>query len=142
MKFFAALAIIPAIVSAATVSLSYDETYDASGTSLAVVACSNGSNGLLTQGFTTFGSLHNFPNIGGAPAVTGFNSPACGTCWQVTYTNGKGVKKSINVLAIDVGLAGFNIAKAAMNTLTGGQAVALGRVNVDAVQVAESACGL
>ena len=66
-----------------------------------------------------------------------WNSPQCGTCWQLTYNN-----TSINVLAIDHVAAGFNIAEAALNSLTNGQAVQLGRVDADAVQVDVSLCGL
>ncbi|KAH9918368.1 immunomodulatory protein [Epithele typhae] len=131
----AALALLAA--PALGVTLSYDETYDKSSNSLAIVACSDGSHGMLTKGFTTFGSLPHFPNIGGAVAIAGWNDADCGSCWQLTY-NGK----SINVLAIDHAGAGFNIAKAAMNTLTNGQAVQLGRIDVTAKQVAASVCGL
>ncbi|RPD59241.1 immunomodulatory protein [Lentinus tigrinus ALCF2SS1-7] len=123
--------------SALGVTVSYDETYDSSSTSLANVACSDGANGMLTKGFSTFGSLPHFPNIGGAAAIAGWNSSSCGTCWQLTY-NGK----SINVLAIDHADSGFNIALRAMDTLTGGQAKALGRVDVTAKQVSASTCGL
>lgn len=38
------------------------------------VACSDGANGLETKGYSTLGSLPNFPYVGGAPAVTGWNS--------------------------------------------------------------------
>lgn len=92
---------------------------------------------LSASGFTTLGSLPSFPNIGGAPAIGGFNSAACGTCWQLTF-NGT----SINVLAIDTGAAGFNIAEAALNNLTHGNAIQLGRINATATQVNASACGL
>ncbi|KAJ7773201.1 Cerato-platanin-domain-containing protein [Mycena metata] len=103
-------------------------------TSLDVVACSNGVHGLEHLGYTNFGSLPTFPFIGGAGAVEAFDSVNCGTCWQLTYTNGSGAKKSINVLAIDHAAAGtFNIALEAMNTLTGGQA---------AIQVDKSVCKL
>lgn len=140
MKFFtalSALALFASSATAATVTVSFDQTYDNSGQSLATVSCSDGPNGLLTKGFTTFGSLKNFPNIGGAAAVAGFNSPNCGTCWQLTFQG-----KSINVLAIDHAGSGFNIALEAMNTLTNNQATFLGRINADAVQVANSVCGL
>jgi hypothetical protein len=145
MKFFTilaplALSVLPSIVSAVT--LAYDTAYDKSSGSLTTVACSDGSNGLITRGFTTFGSLPKFPHIGAASAVTGWNSPNCGTCWQVTYVNGQGVSKSINVLAIDVAGAGFNVALSAMNELTGGNAVQFGRVDVTSKQVAASVCGL
>ncbi len=46
------------------------------------------------------------------------------------------------MLAIDHAGAGFNVALAAMNTLTNNQGAALGRVNADATQVDASACGL
>lgn len=122
-------------------TLSYDTTYDASSGSLATVACSDGANGLLTRGFTTFGSLPKFPFIGGASAVTGWNSTGCGTCWQVDYTSNN-TTTSINVLAIDVATAGFNVAEAAMNNLTNNLAVELGRITVTSTQVAASVCGL
>ncbi|KAI0823877.1 Cerato-platanin [Trametes gibbosa] len=139
MKFAslaAALLAIPAALGE-TVSVSFDQVYDNGANSLDIVACSDGSNGLINKGFTTFASLPHFPNIGGAPAVTQFNSDACGTCWQLTF-NGT----SINVLAIDVGSKGFNIALGAFNTLTHDNGVFLGRINADATQVSASACGL
>ena len=138
MQFKAiALALLAIAAPALGVTLSYDEAYDNASASLATVACSDGANGLLTKGFSTFGSLPHFPNIGGAQAVAGWNSAACGSCWQLAY-NGK----SINVLAVDHADAGFNVAKGAMDTLTNGQAAALGRIDVAATQVAASACGL
>ncbi|KAF7799630.1 hypothetical protein EIP86_010868 [Pleurotus ostreatoroseus] len=119
-----------------TASLSYDEAYDNAGTSLSSVACSDGSHGLLTKGYSTFGSLPAFPDVGGAFAVGGWNSAECGTCWKLTYKN-----KSINVLAIDHADAGtFNIALAAMNKLTGNKAKSLGRVEVSYKQVSTSDC--
>lgn len=137
---FALLALIPSTTLAVTVA--YDTAYDNASQSLATVACSDGPNGLLTAGFTTFGSLPHFPHIGAAAAVAGYNSPNCGTCWQLTYTNTKGVQKHINVIAVDHAGAGFNIALGALNELTGGQGVQLGRINADAKQVASSVCGL
>lgn len=139
MKFTlaAALSAILFAVPSIADSVSFDTVYDNKAQSLATVACSDGSNGLLTKGFKTFGDLPSFPNIGGAAAVTGFNSAGCGTCWALTF-NGT----TVNVLAIDVASPGFNIAEAAMNTLTKGQAVFLGRVNATAKQVAASVCGL
>ncbi|KAF8909798.1 Cerato-platanin [Gymnopilus junonius] len=130
------------LLSVHGLTTSYDTAYDNAGQSLDTVACSNGPNGLESLGFTTFGSLPSFPNIGGAPAVTGWNSPNCGTCWNLTYVNPRGISKSINILAIDVATPNFNIAEEAMNTLTGGQAVQLGRVTITAHQVVQSLCGL
>jgi hypothetical protein len=142
MKFFATLFALPAIAYAATTTLSWDATYDNENGDLATVACSDGENGLLTRGFETFGDLPTFPNIGGIPAIEGFDSPNCGTCWSVTWTNSQGAKNTINILGIDVAPNGFNVAKAAMNDLTNGQADFLGRVDVDVEQIAASKCGL
>ncbi|KAH9914501.1 Cerato-platanin-domain-containing protein [Epithele typhae] len=118
-----------------TVSVSFDQTYDVNTTSLDTVACSNGPNGLESQGFNTFGQLPGFPNIGGAFAVSGFGSANCGTCWNLTF---KGT--TISVLAIDTASGGFNIALEAMNALTHNQATFLGRVNASAVQVDTTNC--
>jgi len=126
----------------AQLTVSFDERYDDPNQSLTTVACSNGPNGLMTRGFTTFGSLPNYPLIGGAPAVTGFNSPGCGTCWKLTYVNPQGVSTSINILAIDVATPNYNIALEALNRLTNNQGRFLGRVPITAVNVPPSACGL
>ncbi|KIJ37888.1 hypothetical protein M422DRAFT_211099, partial [Sphaerobolus stellatus SS14] len=116
----------------------YDPVYDNGANSLDIVACS-GTDLLTTatKGNRTFGALPSFPHIGGAFVVQGFDSPGCGTCWSLTFGN-----TTINVLAIDFAAQGFNIAQSALDELTGGQAVQLGRVNVTASQVAASACGL
>jgi Cerato-platanin len=135
-----ALALIPSITLATTVS--YDTRYDNGGSSLTSVACSDGANGLITRGFNTFKDLPSFPHIGGAQAVAGWNSPNCGTCWQLAYTNAQGMTNTINVLAIDVAQSGSNIALSAMNELTGGNAAQLGRIDVVSLQVNASVCGL
>ncbi|KAI0701444.1 SnodProt1 [Cerioporus squamosus] len=137
MQFTSLLAFAALVSSALAVTVSYDETYDNPSGSMSDVACSDGPNGLIPKGFPNFGSLPIFPNIGGAAAIAGFDSPQCGSCWQLTY-NGK----SINILAIDHADDGFNIALEAMNTLTDGQAVFLGRIDASVQQVDASVCGL
>ncbi|KAG8217098.1 heat-stable antigen [Butyriboletus roseoflavus] len=119
-----------------TKTLTYDNTYDDPSWSLNGVACSNGANGLYTKGYDTLGDLPTFPNVGGVYTVTGWNSPNCGTCYQVTYGT-----TTIHVTAVDVS-EGFNLSEEAMNTLTGGLAYQLGKVNVTSIQVASSVCGL
>ena len=108
------LALLTAAVAspALGVTLSYDESYDNASASLTTVACSDGTNGLLTKGFTTLGSLPAFPYVGGAQFVEGWNSAMCGSCWTLTY---KG--KSINVVAVDTASVGFNVAKQAFDAL-------------------------
>lgn len=130
-----------AAAAAISVSVSYDPKYDVEKSSLNTVACSDGVNGLISKGYTTFGSLPKFPFIGGAPTVGGWNSPNCGKCYQLHYKGGN-VDKTINVLAIDAAPGGFNIGLDSMNCLTNGQAVNLGRVTATYTPVADKVCGL
>jgi len=130
------LAALPTAL-AQTVSVSYDQAYDVSSTSLNEVACSDGPNGLESKGYTTFGSLPGFPNIGGAYAVGGWDSAACGTCWELSYDG-----YTVTVIAMDTASEGFNLSLEAMDTLTNGQAEFLGRVTATATQVDASNCGL
>lgn len=53
--------------------MSYDTGYDDGSRSLGVVSCSDGTNGLLTKGFTTQASLPDFPFIGGSDVIAGWN---------------------------------------------------------------------
>ncbi|KAK0454842.1 immunomodulatory protein [Armillaria borealis] len=137
MKFFSALALalIPSYALAVTVG--YDNGYGTGSNSLANVACSDGSNGLLTKGYTTYDSLPDFPYIASSDSIAGWNSASCGTCWQLTY-NGR----TINVLAIDHAVSGFYTSEAALNDLTNGHAVEYGSVQATAAQVDASVCGL
>jgi hypothetical protein len=137
MQFFTLLGAALALTGVLGVQVSYDPTYDNATESLDTVECSDGSNGLITRGYTTFGSLPSFPYIGGASAISEYNSPACGTCWAISY-NGT----TIHFLAIDYAESGFNLGERAMNNLTHGQAVQLGIVNGSGKQVAASLCGL
>ncbi|KAF7441213.1 hypothetical protein PC9H_001562 [Pleurotus ostreatus] len=140
MKLTSALSYVTLFVAplATAVTVSFDETYDDAGGSLTSVACSDGNHGLITLlKVENFGQLPNFPFIGGAAAVSGWNSPQCGTCWELSYNGRK-----INILAIDHTDDGFNIALPAMNALTNGQAVQLGRVDAAVRQVDSSVCGL
>lgn len=139
MKFIslAAAALAFALPAFAQETLSYDTTYDDASLSLADVACSNGVYGLLSKGYTTLGSLPKWPNVGGVYTVTGWDSPECGTCYAVTWES-----TTIYILAVDTAPDGFNVAEEAMNSLTGGLAVELGRVDVTSTQVDASYCGL
>ncbi|RAL59842.1 hypothetical protein DID88_000471 [Monilinia fructigena] len=120
MQFPTVATLLTFATTTLAITVSYDVGYDDASRSLAAVSCSDGTNGLLTKGYTTQGSLKNFPNIGGASTIAGWNDANCGSCYQLTY-NGN----SINVLAIDHAGEGFNLGKTALNTLTGGQAEAL-----------------
>ncbi|KXJ94019.1 Epl1 protein [Microdochium bolleyi] len=123
--------------SASAVTVSYDTGYDDAGRSLNVVSCSDGPNGLITKyGWQTQGQIRS-QYIGGADVIAGWNSAQCGTCWELSYQG-----RTINVLAIDHAGAGFNIELSALDALTGGQGVAVGRIDAGSRQVAISACGL
>lgn len=130
------------VAAQTTQTIRYDTGYDVASNSLSTVACSDGTNGLLTKGYTTFGSLPDFPYIGAAGAVETYNSENCGTCWRLTYTPSSGTSYSVVVLAIDHADDGFNISEEALNELTGGQAEAVGTVQATVEQVDASECGL
>jgi hypothetical protein len=142
MKFATALVALASTALVSAVNLRYDTVYDKSSNRLDIVACSDGENGLITAGYSTFGSLPRFPHIGSGSAVSGWNDADCGSCWKLTYTNSKGVSKSINVILIDHADDGFVVSKAAMNELTGNQAVQLGKVSVTSQKLSPSSCGL
>ncbi|KAL7621446.1 hypothetical protein AAE478_008768 [Parahypoxylon ruwenzoriense] len=137
MQFSKLAQLLSFVAASSATTVSYDTGYDDASRSLTAVSCSDGVNGLIPRyGWQTQGDIPT-RYIGGADVIAGWNSPSCGTCWELTY-NGR----SINVLAIDHAAAGFNIALDAMNALTNGQAVALGRVDATSRQVALSACGI
>jgi len=138
MKFTSALISLAAFISVTSAdNVRFNTFYDNAGTSLNNVACSNGRNGLITKGFTTFGSLPSFPNIGGAKAVGAWNSPQCGSCWLLQFEG-----HSIYFTAIDTVGDGFDTSLAAMNSLTGGRAQQLDLINAAATQVEAYHCGL
>ncbi|CAJ2504291.1 Uu.00g116850.m01.CDS01 [Anthostomella pinea] len=140
MQFSNLIQLLSLAAVSQAITVAYDTGYDDASRAMTVVSCSDGANGLITRyGWTTQGAIPKFPYIGAAEAVAGWNSAQCGTCWKLTYPT-TGI--SINVLAIDHAAAGFNIALDAMNALTNGQATQLGRVDMTAVQVDVSNCGL
>jgi hypothetical protein len=140
--FISIVVLLTSVHAQLELTASYDQKYDDASESLTSVACSDGPNGLITRGFTTFGSLPGFPSIGGGPAVTGFDSPGCGTCWELTYVNAQGASRSMNILVIDVASPNYNIVLEALNELTVTEGEFLGRVPVTAVEVPSSGCGL
>ena len=136
MQFLTILSALLLSGSALAIRATYDNTYDNPHGSMNSVACSNGENGLVGR-FPTFHDVPNFPYIGGASAIEGWNSPQCGSCWRISYKD-----KTIYATAIDFAGDGFNLSQEALDALTGGNAVKLGSVQVDAVQVDKSKCGL
>ncbi|KAI9000591.1 cerato-platanin-like secreted protein [Trametes punicea] len=147
MQFFAilisALSLAAATLGAPNTSgsgtstwqVTFDPVFDNKSNSLNKVACSNGHNGLESKGYTTFGSL---PDqwIGGVQAIAGWNSPNCGTCWQISYNN-----VTINMLAVDHTDSGVNVGEVAMNKFTNGHAVQRGVIHAHVKEVDPSNCG-
>lgn len=121
-----------------TYPVSYDTGYDNGSRPLTEIACSDGDNGLISRyHWQTQSQIPRFPYIGGAQAVSGWNSPSCGTCWKLEY---KG--RSVTILAVDRAVTGFNIGLHALNDLTGGRGVEVGRIDAQATQVDVKECGL
>ncbi|TBU26074.1 Cerato-platanin [Dichomitus squalens] len=129
------------VVTRRNVTVSYDTKYDHGSTPLSTVACSDGSYGMTTKGYTTFSSLPSFPYIGGADIIDGYDSDRCGECWRLAFDTSTGTS-SINVTVIDQTENGWNIALRAMNDLTHGQGKKLGRVDAVATLVDRSDCGM
>jgi len=131
--------LVAVVAATSTTNVTYSLLYDEKALSTNGIACSNGANGLQTRfGFTTLGQLPTWPRVGGASVIKGWNSADCATCWNLSYHG-----TTITLTAIDTSPGeGFNIAEKAMNTLTNGKAVHLGKISVNFTQVAISACGL
>ncbi|KAK7037546.1 hypothetical protein VNI00_011038 [Paramarasmius palmivorus] len=142
MKFFAIFNALAFTSSAIAINLAWDTNYDSPNASLTTVACSNGDNGLITRfNFSTFSDLPTFPFIGAAPNIAGFNSPNCGTCFLLNFTNSTGTH-SIHFTGIDVGVNSFVTGQNALNSLTNGQAEQLGVIPVNMTIVNATGCGL
>jgi hypothetical protein len=120
--------------------VTWDPTYSNPTASLATVSCSDGKNGLLTKGYTTFESIPSFPNIGGVPGGV-WNSTICGTCWGLKYTTPSGHQTTVYITAVDNSYT-FNISPQAFDKLTDGTGFEAGKVKVRAIRVSPSKCGM
>ncbi|KAK3326229.1 Cerato-platanin [Apodospora peruviana] len=128
MQFSKTLSVFSFISTALATTVSYDIQYNNSTGSLAVTACSDGPNGLMTRfKWKTYSDVPNFPYIGGVEAIEGWNSKNCSTCWAVTYGD-----RTIYILGIDHTARGLNINFEAMNDLTKDNALILGRIEANA----------
>ncbi|KXS96648.1 hypothetical protein AC578_6920 [Pseudocercospora eumusae] len=139
MQFITAIGALFTLAAAASAeTVSWDANYDDGNRPMTSVSCSDGVNGLITKhGWQTQGAVPGFPNIGGAVDIAGWNSASCGQCFKVTYN---GI--SIHIIGIDHAGAGINMSKAAMNTLTSGNAEKFGRVDATIERVGSDQCGL
>ncbi|KAG1745943.1 Cerato-platanin [Suillus paluster] len=144
MKFTVVTALLSAFalpVFAVPAYVTWDPTYSNPYASLTTVSCSNGSNGLLTKGYTNFMSLPSFPNIGGVPGAT-WNSALCGSCWNLTYTAPSGNHNTISITAVD-SASTYNVSPNTFSALTNGTvSLETGKFAVEATQVAPINCGM
>lgn len=125
--------------SASSTIVKYDHVYDDPNTPMTVVECSGGENGMIAKGYNIFGDLPTFPNIGAAFAVEEYNSPSCGSCWNLTDSK---TFTTAFIIAIDRAVEGFVIAEEALTALGGPQAVDGGEIYTSARLVEGSYCGL
>ncbi|KAI9573948.1 snodprot1 [Boletus coccyginus] len=148
MKLFAVAAVLglatPVFSYTEAYIASYNTFYDHGQDSLGDTSCAHGEHGLLTHGYTTFGDLPTFPYIGGSPMILSSNSPYCGTCWELTYTDSFGDSTSLNFTAIDAGHDSetFTISLEAMDFLTHGDGRILDTIPITVARKPKGACGL
>lgn len=126
---------------AASGTAAYDTTYDTGSLSTLSIACSDGINGLNTKGYPTLGSLPGFPRVGASSEVAGWGSSNCGKCYTITWQPDGAPAKSINVIAVDHAGEGWVLSRGALDQLTGGLAVMVGRFPVTWTPAPQSSCG-
>lgn len=73
----------------------------------------------------------------GIDAIRGSSDAQCFSCWKLEYGD-----KHVSLFAIDGADSGFVLSLNAMQSLTGGQARELVRIDVEATQVDVSNCGI
>ena len=95
MKFVSVVTLLAVPFAISATRVSYDPTYDQGTESLSTVSCSDGSNGLLTKGYSLFEDLPTFPNIGGSSVVVSYNSPNCGSSCSTELDSEAGVGVSL-----------------------------------------------
>ncbi|KAH0832011.1 Cerato-platanin [Lanmaoa asiatica] len=130
---------ISSLAQSGTVKVTYDALYDNPALSLGNTVCSGGVNGLESK-WPTLGNVPNYPFVGGIPGLT-WNSPLCGTCWQLSYLAPDGTTSTIAITAVDEAYA-FNIAENAFIAWAGSSGVTAGYVYATAVQVSPANCGI
>ncbi|KAG2129127.1 Cerato-platanin [Suillus clintonianus] len=143
MKFTLIVSLLSALTLPAfaiPADVTWDGTYSNPDASLNIVSCSDGKNGLLAKGYTTFSSLPSFPNIGGMPGTI-WNSTLCGSCWSLKYTTPSGNQTTVYVTAVDNAFT-YNISPQAFDELTEGTGFEIGKVRARALRVPDARCGM
>ena len=112
--------------------VTYNTAYNNKTSVFRELACWNKDTNTVLPGYDyiPFGIM-------GIDTITGPDSPLCATCWILEYGG-----NARPVLAVDSAKSGVVLSLEGMNSLTGGQAEKLGRVDADYLQVAPINCGL
>ncbi|KAF5590110.1 rot1 [Fusarium subglutinans] len=132
------LATIASCISLNTAStVTYSGFYDDDDASITELACWKGGRIVEGQDWTKLGQVTY--QIAGYEGVEGPDSPLCGTCWSLSYG---ATSRSVLVLNSAQAGSGYETSLTLMNSLTGGKAEQLGRVNVTAFQTELLDCGV
>ncbi|KAH7196441.1 Cerato-platanin-domain-containing protein [Fusarium flagelliforme] len=123
------------LASATTVT--FNGYYSDDSVPVSELACYKNGEIFKDQDWMKLGDIT--PTIAGFDGIDGPNSELCGTCWSLScgYTS-----RSVLVLDGPRGGSGFTTSFTLMDSLTGGKAEKLGRVNVTAFQVELLNCGI
>ncbi|KAL7949288.1 hypothetical protein V8C42DRAFT_310479 [Trichoderma barbatum] len=129
------LVAIVAPVSAGIVSATFDTRYDDPSRSLSEVACWKKNIGFMPNLDWKF--QQDAVGFIGVDSIGRLNSAKCLSCWTLGY-NGK----TISLLALDSADSGIVMSLDSLQFLTDGRAHELGRVDIHAIEVDTSKCGL
>ncbi|RSL39458.1 hypothetical protein BHE90_017402 [Fusarium euwallaceae] len=127
------------VYSISAISVTYNTIYDQGSTPISQLACYKEGAGLVPdfpypEG-DTLSSIS--PRIMGFDAIDGPDSLSCGSCWVLVYEG-----EAQPFLAVDRAKSGIALSLEGMDSLTGGKAEGLGRIEVNATQVSLLSCGL
>ncbi|KAL6860808.1 Cerato-platanin domain-containing protein [Trichoderma novae-zelandiae] len=122
-------------VSAETVSATFNSLYDDPYRSLSEVVCWRENIGFMPNLDWTL--QQDAVGFIGVDKIKGLNSGKCFTCWTLSYEG-----RAISLLALDGADSGVVMSFNALQYLTDGRAQELGRVDIEAVEVDTSECGV
>ncbi|EXL52657.1 hypothetical protein FOCG_08446 [Fusarium oxysporum f. sp. radicis-lycopersici 26381] len=136
--YISRLATITSYVSLSTAAtVTYSGFYDDDTASVTELACWKGGRIVEGQDWAKLGEVTY--QIAGYEGVDGPNSSLCGSCWSLSYG---AISRSVLVLNSAQAGSGFETSLTVMDSLTGGKAEQLGRVNVTAYQTELLDCGV
>ncbi|KAL6886826.1 eliciting plant response-like protein [Trichoderma evansii] len=128
-------AAVISVASAETVSVTFDTVYDDPSRSLSKVACWRKGTGFMPK--LDWKLQKDAVGFIGIDAIRAFSSAQCFSCWKIEYGD-----KHISLFAIDSADSGIVLSLNAMQSLTGGRARELVRIDATATQISLSNCGI